>query len=57
MRQGGVFNFDSITFTEIESKYTNNSALYGGVIFCSKCKISTSGNYYKGNKANEGGVI
>ena len=42
---------------EESSTYTNNSALLGGVMACSKCEIYTVANQYLNNIANEGGVL
>lgn len=42
--RGGVYSFEGIKFTEETSTYTNNSALLGGAISCSKCTISTLAN-------------
>ena len=42
--RGGVYSLEGITYTEENSVYTNNSALLGGTISCSKCSISTIAN-------------
>jgi predicted outer membrane repeat protein len=52
-----VYYLDSVSFNEDESTYKNNSALIGGVIYCTKCNVSTLSNIYQYNLANEGGVI
>ena len=36
--KGGVFFLEEASFSEEESLYLNNSALYGGCIYCLKCK-------------------
>jgi hypothetical protein len=36
---GGVFYLDSVNFTDTTSLYSNNSAILGGAISCTKCRI------------------
>ena len=48
---------DSINFYEDTSVYKNNSALIGGVIYCTKCSMETIENSFTYNIATEGGVI
>jgi len=51
-QRGGVYFLYSVTFSETNSTYTNNTALFGGSISCSKCSMTTYLNKYSYNMAN-----
>eukprot|EP00347_Sterkiella_histriomuscorum_P017660 403348489 len=55
--EGGVFYLDKTNFTDIGSKFTYNSAFYGGVIKCSQCNLDLTDSIFENNIAYDGGVI
>jgi hypothetical protein len=56
-QRGGVYQLDGVTFYEELSTYKNNSAVLGGAISCTRCKMNTLSNLFEMNIANEGGVF
>ena len=44
-------------FTDSLSEYKNNSALFGGAISCTSCRLYMSENKYSYNMAKEAGTI
>ena len=48
---------DSVSFSDEFSVYKNNTALQGGAISCTSCKLTLTGNEYDYNMALDGGVI
>jgi hypothetical protein len=50
--RGAIFQLDTVTFSDTSSTYTNNTALYGGVISCTKCTMTLTGNTFSYNMGN-----
>ena len=55
--QGSIFSLINTVFTETNSIYYNNSALYGGVYYCENCVMSITNTVFTNHSAVYGGLI